>query len=114
MRRALALIFLVVFAATSDSASLCLITPSGTAGGHDCCPESASPASLTTCCGISRPDRDRSPVTPYVGAMPVVLSHHPGLQHDCDNFGTPSVTHSLTDGNTSPVPLYLQHLSLLI
>jgi hypothetical protein len=113
MRRALALVFLLLFAATSESAALCLITPYGTAGGHDCCPDSASPVSLTTCCGISRPDRDRTPDSPYVGAILVVLSNHPLVQHDCENFRTPSVTHSLTNDN-APVPLYLQHLSLLI
>lgn len=114
MRRALALLFLLVFAATSDSAALCLASSSGIPGSHDCCPESVSRASVTTCCGMSRPDRDRSPASSFVSGSPVLVLDYPGLQHGRETFTTRSLTRSFTDGNAPSVPLYLQHLSLLI
>ena len=114
--RALALFFLLVFAATSEGAALCLTTPASLiAGSHGCCgPESVSPASMTTCCAMSRPDRDSSPAGAHVSGFLVVLSCHPGFGHDRENLSASSLPSLSNDRNARPVPLYLQHLSLLI
>ena len=115
MHRAVALLVLFVFAATSEGAVLCRTTPGSiAAGSHGCCgDQAASPASVTTCCAASRPDGERHPVDLRTSGIPPVVmdplvasvgSHEPGVS---------SPSQQPQPSNRS-VPIYLQHLSLLI
>ena len=116
MHIALALLLLVIFAATSEGAALCLATSSSAiAGSHVCCGERpVSPASLTTCCTMSRPDRDTRPFTAYASGTPPALAAPAALLFARNTTVASAALKPTSARNVASVPLYLQHLSLLI
>lgn len=119
MRRAFAVILLVVFAGGSEGAALCLTASSAPGGrSHDCCGKQAvSPASPTSaCCALSRPDSEIPPSGSQVATeTSVALSPATGLTAEPEDIAVPVTWPKISaNDNPSTVPLYLQHLSLLI
>jgi|SRR5262245_1245838 len=118
MRRALSFIVLLFFAATSEGAALCLTTRTTTATpNHTCCPEQFLPSSsVATCCALSRPESESPTSDSQSGGGPsVAVPVHFDQVSEVRNVIAPFTRQARSIGTApSDVPLYLQHLSLLI
>ena len=115
MRRALAVILLLIFAATSESAALCLESPqaAGVRASHACCPERTASTSLGACCTNAPATAILAPRSTCVDTSALALTDYLLLSPTADIVKVPTWRVKPAVNVSSP-PLYLQHLALLI
>ena len=116
MRRPLAAIVLLIFAATSEGATLCLRsdTVPTIAANHACCPEQATLAKAENgCCTDAPAISILTPRSRCADSSALAATQYSLLPNTAAVATAPmwQVTHVVV-GSSSP--LYLQHLALLI
>ena len=118
MRRALALVVLLFFAASSEGTTLCLRTPTiaVVTANHACCDDDAMASSRQAiCCSNAPGDRDMG-ITPragYADALHLAPTQYFVLPRT-DAVAGSQMSQAMHGVSASSLPLYLQHLSLLI